>query len=326
MRVPGYSPCRADGIIRTPKPNEETPVKVREIDEQLALENENLSVAKEASKRAIAASLKDRNNPNLRANVAISDGEVKSIEAVIADLQEQRNAAVLEANSDAAKALVAQREALSQKLANSKKTDFRNAQKLDKAMAALFAAAKVFAEGRNETSLLIGKYLDLCEHEVEDKIHHAEVLGGADARYVSHAIGLGFYRVALALKLSQLSDFVSFNHYTLENPVGTGGDYDRTAARGVAFGLDLFVSTIGHIEAIHGDDYVRPAIAPVIPQKSIQADHAIVSNWAELMELVKSTEAEPNPMQAETHTVARDWNEYLASTAGLESPAVLNEE
>lgn len=93
MRVPGYSPGRADGIIRSPKPNEEIPVKIREIDEQLALEHENLSAAKEASKRAIAASLKDRNNPNLRANVAISDGEVKSIEAVIADLQEQAKAA-----------------------------------------------------------------------------------------------------------------------------------------------------------------------------------------------------------------------------------------
>lgn len=138
-----------------------------------------------------------------------------------------------QSNSDAAKALVAQREALSQKLANSKKTDFRNAQKLDKAMAALLGAAKVFAEGRSETSQLIGKYLDLCQHEVEDKIHHGEVLGGADARYVSHAVGLGFYRVALALKLSQLSDFVSFNHYTLENPVGTGGDYDRSAISGI---------------------------------------------------------------------------------------------
>lgn len=293
------------------------------IDKELAKEHEQLGEAKAAAAEAAEKLSTEPGNKKHRLAVLEAQARADEINVTIEALNLAREQAVKFDQSEEGQATRAKRASMVATVRDANAQMVAAAAAVDEVLAALLTCASQFADARLAAQSASAAYLDLNESDLDTRMHDYQALNHEPGN-VAHALALTLHDIVTATGLD-CSHFLTFNPYTLTPNSGVGGEFTRTLEQGVRANTLRAITTLAHIEAMHTGAYVPPP--PQEPIKpNLHAEHFIAANFNELMEHVAATGEELPLDPDETHTIAKDWDEYLAATSGLESPKVLHQE
>lgn len=298
------------------------------IDRQLASELEQLAEAQEVARKAADLLAQDPNNPKHRIAVVQAQQGVAEVQVGLDALNAARVEAAKYDESEEGKALRQARVKAVGSVKAGQEAVVEAAGTIDKALGDLLARMQEFGAARDASKAAALAYLDLNETDIGTRMHDYEQLNRMPSS-LAHALML---KLLEALEASGIDyrGFITFNMYEVTPATGVGGEFKREMKAAAQANAEQIAKAIDLIEQIHTGSYVRPPAVPVTGAYGMNSedagDHYIAKDFGDLMQhMGKSTDEQREAGQAQTHTIAGDWPQYLAATSGLETPEVLNQ-
>lgn len=293
------------------------------IDRQLAGELEQLAEAKANANKAAELLAQDPSNPKHRIAVVQAQQAVAEVRVGIGALKAARKQAVEFDASEEGKALRQARVKAVGGVKDGQDAVVEAAGAIDKALGDLLARMQEFGAAREAAKAAALAYLDLNETDLGTRMHDYEQLTRTPSS-LAHALMLTL-REALEASGIDYRNFITFNLYEVTPATGVGGEFKREMKAAAQANAEQIAKALDHIEQVHTGCYVRPSAAQVQAAPMQDGEHYIAKDFGDLMQHMGKTTDQQRDAQAQTHVIAGDWPQYLAATADLETPEVLND-
>lgn len=294
------------------------------IDRQLAGELEQLAEAQEAARKAADRLAQDPNNPQHRSAVVQAQQAVAEVQVGIDALNAARVEAAKFDQSETGKALRQARVKAVGAVVAGQDAVVKAATGVNQALANLLTCMQELADANGTAKNAALTYLDLNETDIATRMHDYEQLARLPSS-LAHAVMLRLYE---ALKVSGIdySNFITFNLFEVTPATGVGGDFERDMKTATQANAERIAKALEHIELIHTGCYVPPAADQLQAVPIQEGGHYIAKDFGDLMQhMGKSTDQQRDAGQVQTHTIAKDWTEYLEATTGLQTPENLHQ-
>lgn len=293
------------------------------IDRQIAAELEQLAEAQEVARKAADLLAQDPNNPKHRIAVVQAQQGVAEVQVGLDALNAARVEAAKYDESEEGKALRNARVKAVGGVKAGQEAVVEAAGAMDKALGDLLARMQEFGAARDAAKAATLAYLDLNETGLETRMHDYEQLNRTPSN-LAHTVMLKLREALLATGIDY-GNFITFNLFEATPATGVGGEFKREMKAAAQANAEQIAKALDHIEQVHTGCYVPPSAVQVQAAPIQEGDHYIAKDFGDLMQhMGKSTDEQREAGQAQTHTIAGDWPQYLAATSGLETPEVLN--
>lgn len=295
-------------------------MSIADIKQKIAQTEAALATAREDLQKAVAAAMGNREDAALkraamaREDVAFMEDELKLHHIAF-------NAAVDAAKSAEGKAVIKKRKDLAKAFEESKNDEVALAQVIHQAAQAHTEAVRRYVAQRAESRAIAQQYLELADLDVDTMLRIGAGLNTTSSDVLT-AFARQIYALVRAFDHDGLAAFVPTNHYGPGHAPSPETFYDVMLTANNAA-----CATLAHAEDLLSPDYTPPKPAeavPILPTRDTA--HKIAKDWNDLMQhFAQQAKQSQRPQDEETTTVARNWPEYLAATAGLESPHIEGE-
>lgn len=261
-----------------------------------------------------------RRDADSRARVAFERNEVENLESELQHLKGLLDDAVKASKSPKGKAVVEKRKSLVEAFERSKVAECVAAKIICQAAEAHLEAVRRYVKQRQESERIATEYLTASGLEIGDLTRVGEKLLSTPNNVLA-AYSRPIKRLVEAIEHDGMSGFIPLNHYALSS-IGRDTMHDALMSASAAA-----CEAIEHIEQVLSPDYVPVTPQPVkVFAANYDVGHYIAKDWQDLMQFVAKGAGEQMKIAEEqTHTVAKNWPEYLAATSHLPSPRALHE-
>lgn len=297
-------------------------MNIATLKQRIAETERALTEARTLHEKAVGMSA-TRRDADSRARVAFERNEVENLESELQHLNGLLDDAMKVAKSPEGKAQERKRKALVEAFEHSKVAECAAAKIICQAAEAHLEAVRRYVKQRQESERIATEYLTASGLEIGDLTRIGEKLLSTP-NSVLLAYARPVKRLVEAIEHDGMSAFIPLNHYVFSGGIaGPSTMYDALMSASAAA-----CEAIEHTEQVLSPDYAPAAPQPVKPfAANYDVGHYIAKDWQDLMQFIaKGFDIPAATEQGQTHTIAKNWPEYLAATSHLESPEVLHEE